>query len=150
MCNPWCSDRAIEVVSRVRRDQSQPFGFTHDALQVALDPERHVDGAALRHGFQWLHEVVGVQLDDCPGTEQREYVCLQPAEHSLGVARCPLRHHPSIPIERNAFEGTTIDYGLHLGLLLGLDGVNAVGELLCELEALMASVSQPDHRVITE
>ncbi|MNH31623.1 hypothetical protein D3C79_920050 [compost metagenome] len=66
------------------------------------------------------------------------------------MARRPLGHHPGIPIERNAFEGTAIDYGLHLGLLLGLDGVNAVGELLFELEALVASVSQPDHRVIAE
>ncbi|MNV88590.1 hypothetical protein D3C71_1828080 [compost metagenome] len=137
-------------MSRVRRDQSQPFGFTHDALQIVLDPERHVDGAALRHGFQWLHEVVGVQLNDCPGTEQREYMSLQPAEYSLGVARRPLGHHPGIPIERNAFEGAAIDHGLHLGLLLGLNRVNAVGELLFKLEALVASVSQPDHRVIAE
>ncbi len=69
-------------MSRIRRDQSQPFGFTHDALQVVLDPERHVDGAALRNGFQWLHEVVGVRLNDQSGVEPRDYVSPQPAEHS--------------------------------------------------------------------
>ncbi|MNC71062.1 hypothetical protein D3C75_1219380 [compost metagenome] len=93
---------------------------------------------------------MGIELDDCPGTKKREYVSLQPAEHSLCVARRPLRHHPGIPIERNAFEGSAIDHGLHLGLLLGLDRVNAVGELLFELEALVASVSQPDHWVVAK
>ena len=73
---------------------------------------------------------MGVQLNDCSGTEQREYVSLQPAEHSLGVARRSLRRHPGIPIERDAFEGTAIDHGLHLRLLLGLYRVNAIGELL--------------------
>lgn len=91
-------------MSRVRRDQPQPSSFAHDALQVVLDPERHVDGAALRHGFQWLHEVVGVQLHDCPGTEQREYMSLQPAVYGLGVAWRSLGHRPGIQIECNAFE----------------------------------------------
>ena len=137
-------------MSRVRRDQSQPFGFAHDALQVVLDPERHVDGAALRHGFQWLHEVMSVQINDCSGTEQREHVSLQPAEHSLGVAGRPLRHHARVPVECNAFEGPAVDHGLSLGLLLVLDGIYAVGELLLDLEALAACVAQPDHRIAAE
>lgn len=150
MSYPWCLDRAIEVMSRVRRDQPQPFGFAHDALQVVLDPERHVDGAALRHGLQWLHEVVGVQLNDCSGTEQREYVSLQPAEYSLGVAGRPPGYHARVPVEHNAFEGATVDHGLSLGLLLGVDGIYAVGELLLDLEALAACVAQPDHRIAAE
>lgn len=128
-------------MSWVRGNQSQPFGFTHDALQVVLDPERHVDGAALRHGFQWLHEVVGVQLNDCSGTDQREYVSLQTAEHCLGVAGRSLGHHARVPVERNAFKGAAVDHGLGLVLLLVLNGVYAVGELLLDLKALAACVA---------
>lgn len=57
----WCLDQAIEVVSRGRYDQSQPFGFTRDALQVVIDVECSFYGAAFHHGSQKPHEVAGLE-----------------------------------------------------------------------------------------
>ncbi len=103
-------------------------------MQIVLDPDRHVESATLRHGFQWLHEVVGVQPNHCSGTDQREYVGLPSAEHSLGVAGNSLPRHARVPVECNAFKGTAVDHGLV--------GVYAIGELLLDLEVLTASVAQ--------
>jgi hypothetical protein len=150
MGHPWRLDCAIQVVRWIRRDQPKALGLAHDALQVVLDPERDVDGATLRHRLQGLHEIMGIELDDCLGADDWEYVSLQPAEHSFGVARRPLGHHAGIPIERDTFEGTPVDHGLSLGLLLELDGINAVGELLFEFKPFAARVSQSHYRVTAE
>lgn len=75
---------------------------------------------------------------------------LQTAEHGLRVARRPLGHHAGIPVERDALEGAPVDHSLSLGLLLGLDGINAVGELLFEFKPFAARVGQSHYRVTAE
>ncbi|MCY1438983.1 hypothetical protein D9M71_552010 [compost metagenome] len=64
MRNPWRADEALKVICRVHRDQPQPLCLTHDALQVVLYPQGHIDRAALLDRLKRLHEIEGIQIND--------------------------------------------------------------------------------------
>ena len=67
------------------------------------------------------------------------------AHHSLGVAWCPLGRHFRVPVQGCVLKGSASDGGLRLGLVFGLDGVDAFRQHPLDLQPLLERIGEVDH-----
>ncbi|MNG04900.1 hypothetical protein D3C84_880650 [compost metagenome] len=72
------------------------------------------------------------------------------AQDRLGMARSPFGRHRFVPVQGCALKGSASDCGLRLGLVFGLDGVDAFRQHPLDLQALLARIGEADHGVVAE
>ena len=72
------------------------------------------------------------------------------AQDRLGMARRPFRRHRFVPVQGCVLKGSASDCGLRLGLVFGLDGIDAFRQHPLDLQALLARIGEAGHGVVAE